>query len=378
MRRLARVLSCLIPALACGCGASGSPTAHGAPSPARNAAAPRPFVSPYAYEHFIRAELASARGQHAEAIESYRMALTSGDDEPYLFARLAEACDAAGDARCADEALGEALGLDPESETAWLAAGRIAERRSNPDAAIAAYERAESTTSAPTEATSRLAALLRARGAPERALAVLERASRRGPADASRVLHARLELALARGDGEALERAATAVLAHGAGDAALLRRAADALWRADRSSLAARLLSVFPPSEPDARLRLDVALARADRAHAERILLETPAAWLGGPLPIASAYLQLGLYDKARAQLEEQDGVDDADPNLRALLLGQTLLGLGKPAAAAHALASIPKDSAHHGAAREGLARALSAAGLTALADEVTAPSRRP
>ena len=359
---------------AVGCGASTAPATTGASQatpPPKTTPAPRPFVSPYAYEHFIRAELASARGQHAIAIELYRMALTSGDDDPYLFSRLAEACEAADDAACANEALADALELDPESEAAWLAAGRIAEHRGKLEAAIAAYERAESTTSTPTEAVSRLAALLRARGLPERALAVLERASRRGPDDARRVLHARLELAIARGDGDALERAAAALLTHRAGDADLLRRTAAELLRAGRPSLAARALAAFQPSERDAQLRLQVALARADRPRAEQILLETPASWLGGTLALAQAYVKLGLYAQARAQLDELDGSADADPHLRALLLGQCLLGLGQPAEAAAIFASIPEASAHGPAARAGLREALTQGGLPELAAEL-------
>jgi predicted Zn-dependent protease len=360
--------------LALGCGASGASTGGTTAPPARTALAPRPFVSPYAYEHFVRAELAHARGQHAAAAEEYRMALTSGDDDPYLFARLAEACEAAGEAACADDALDDALELDPQSEAAWLARGRIAERRNRLDDAIAAYERAESTTGAPTEATSRLAALLRARGLPERALAVLERASRRGPEDARRALHARLELALARGDGDALQRAAADALAHGAGDAELLRRTATELLRSGRASLAARVLAVVQPSELDGRLRLELALARADRAEAERLLLETPASWLGGSLAVAQTYVALGLWSQARARLDEQDGAVPDDEALRALLFGQCLLGLGQPGEAAGHFARVPAGSAHHAAANAGLAQALGAAGLAALAAEVAPP----
>src|SRR5436305_2089320 len=93
-------------------------------SPARAHA----FVSPFSYEWFVRAELLLARGQYAAAAEAYRTALTSADEDAYVFARLAEALDRSGDAAGASEALQAGLQIDPQSEAIWLERGAIAAR----------------------------------------------------------------------------------------------------------------------------------------------------------------------------------------------------------------------------------------------------------
>jgi tetratricopeptide (TPR) repeat protein len=333
--------------------------------------APRPFVSPYAYEHYVRAELLRARGRDAEAAEAYRMALSSSEDDAYLLARLAEAADAAGDAAGSDAALATALALDPRSEAAWLARGRIAERRERWADAIAAYERAELAAPASAEATRRLAALLLAKGARERALAVLERSSRRGPADEERALQARLELALLRDDGAQLEAAAAELLARGEGAPELLRRTAAELLAVGKAALAARALFRVPLERADARLRLDVALARADRGGAEKLLTDLPADWLGGTLEVARAYVELGLWQSALARLDERERAADDDESLRALLAGRCLAALGRHAEAARRLATVPEGSVHRAAAQAQLAGALRGAGLSSLAAEV-------
>jgi hypothetical protein len=229
-----------------------------------------------------------------------------------------------------------------------------------------------------TEAPLALAALLREQGQPERAIAVLERMAARlsgakGEQATAAALRARIELAATRGDGASLAEAGGEYLEHAA-DAGLLRHLAEELWRARKPALASHVLSALPDAERDARLRLDVALALEQHERAELLLASTSPEVLGGPLEMAAAYLRLGRPAPALALVQEQDSVDDADPNLRSLLRGQALLALGRPSEASAAFRAVPAGSAHSAAAREGIARALQAAGMFELSAEVSAP----
>src|SRR4051794_7233703 len=108
MRLLARAQACgqscmavcAIALLVAGC--AGSP-----PELARNsmlkpagvvpAAPPEPparrIGSPYAYEWFMRAELYRAESKLAPALDAYRQALSSSEEDPHVLARYATALD---------------------------------------------------------------------------------------------------------------------------------------------------------------------------------------------------------------------------------------------------------------------------------------------
>jgi predicted Zn-dependent protease len=319
--RLALVLLASAPAA---CGAP-SATAKGARTPT-SAASPaarrqpqptaRSFVSPYRYEWFIRAEVYAATGRYAEAVEAYQMALTSADDDPYVFARLAQAEDQAGENDAAARTLAAGLALDPQSEAIWLARARIAERHGDVPAALEAYERAEAAAPSAPDAPFALAALLRRTGHPGRASAVLDRFAARNAT------------------------------------------------------------SVTPPPRPfavDPRLALDTALAFHDAARVEHLLATTPPDQLGGPVAAAEAYLAIDRPARALELLAERSTANDPDPHRRSLVQAQALLLTGRPTEAATLAAAIPKASAHHHAATRVLALALEAAALPALARELDA-----
>jgi tetratricopeptide (TPR) repeat protein len=348
-----------------------APRAPDANAPPGARPAPTPFVSPYAYEWFVRAELLRARGEHAAAAEAYQSALTSGDDDAYLLARLAEAREAAGEPAAADDALRAALTLDPRSEAAWLASAHVAQRRGDRARALAALERAEQAVPGSQQAPAELAELLRSTGQPERALAVLERAAGRGPGTATAALRARLELARARGDGAALARAAADWLAYAGGDGELLRRTAAELLAAGQPVLAERVLAALPDDPRDAALRLSVALALARYARVEQLLATVAPHALGGTLTVADAYLQIGKPERASALLAERERSGEDDPNRRLWLEGACQLALGDPAAAAELLVRVPAGSLYYARARTALRQAFGAAGLPALGGEV-------
>jgi tetratricopeptide (TPR) repeat protein len=378
-RRVSLALGLAMLAAALGpvaCGHAGAIPVGRAESPAegaRVAPAQPNFGSPYGYEWFVRAELLAARAQYANAAEAYRRALASGDEDPYLLARLAEALDRAGDVQGAERALQAGLELDPYSEAVWLERGRSARQRGAIDQALAAYERAESAAPSSPDAPFAQAELLGQQGHPERALAVLERFAARNDAGSMAALRARLELARARGNGAALAEAARAWLAGPGGDAKLLRRTAAELLVAGRPALALRVLEGIAPVEQDAPLRLQTRLALMQREQVELLLATTPPEALGGPLEIADAYLRIDRPERALAALEEQASASDDEPHRRGLLRGLALLGTHQPASAALLLARIPAASAYHARAVQGLQQVFEATGLEALGREVGA-----
>lgn len=333
----------------------------------------RRFVSPYSYEHFARGELAFARGDYAEAVEHYREALAD-DDDPLVLARLAEALAAGGDAAGADDTLTDGFELDADSEALWLARGAILERRGDVDAALAAYARAQDAgIDAPTGALA-LARLLSARGANDRAAAVLARieASRAGGARVA------VERALAAGNGEVLTEAVVQWLRVGPVDAATLLRCARALLDAGRPALAWRLLAGVPDEsrDPALVLRALVETARFDEAAA--LLAREPPDGFGGALVVAETYLRIGKPDAALDVLNAFDATTTEDTPHARVLRGEANLSLGRWLDAAKLFASVPPASLHRARALAGLAQALRAQGLDAVAAEVAATTPNP
>ena len=337
------------------------------PAPARV----REFVSPYSYEWFVRGELYALRDDYVRAIEAYRMALTSADEDPYVLAHLADALDRSGDRAAAREALQDGLQLDPDSEAIWLARGAIAQRHAEVADAIAAFERAESAAPLSADAPLALSALLRAQGSGERADAVLERFAARSAPGSRAAARAQLELARARDDSRRLEQAARAWLGYAAGEPALAQEIAAELMARDKPALASRIAALLPESERDPRLSLRIALALARTAQVELLLATEPPDRLGGTLEIADAYLRIGRPERALRALEEQASSVEPDTHRRALLLGLALLGKGDAARAAMELARIPAASEFAAPARAALVQALQAGDLGTLAQEV-------
>ncbi|MEO0326624.1 MAG: hypothetical protein AAF447_27010, partial [Myxococcota bacterium] len=147
------------------------------------------FVSPHAYEQFLRGEMARARGEHEAALEAYRLARAGTGDDALLLARLALSYEALGRVSEADASLAAALAAGPGRSDVQHAAGLIAEGRGDLDAALVAL--AQASAGGDAAAMEDLARVLRAAGHGARA----ELALRGGAA-----LRLRFERARARGD----------------------------------------------------------------------------------------------------------------------------------------------------------------------------------
>ena len=349
----------------------------------------RRFASPYGYEWFLRAELLRGRGQLAAACESYRAALAGADEDPYVLARLATALDQLGDHAGARTVLRDAQQLEPNAEVVWLAEAELAERSHEPgsfELASAALERAEQVQPLSPRGPLQLAALLRARGYPERADAVLLRFEARSLPGTAGALAARLSRALSGGDAQRIWQATLPYRLNAPPQLDLLRQAARMLLVRGRPAQALRLLELVPEQTGEDNLRLAVFAACGRYAEAELWLREHPPQVADDWLAAAQVYLALGRLDAAADSIEaarlapREAGEPAADsfktraPRLQ-LMAAEIADASGAYARAAQLFAELPAGSADSAAARRGLARALTAQGLAELAGELATVS---
>ncbi len=322
------------------------------------------YVQPGSYEHFIRGELARDAGDLRAAAREYEAARAGPEDDPLIVARLADVYDRLGDEERAQAILREGDGLDADSETIHLARGAIAERHGRADEAEEAYARAAAAAPRSEAGPLALAGLMRARGEPDRADAVLERYL--AGASGAGAARARLRLAVEHGDPEAAAEAVRALLEAAPARAEEVRAAVLTALDGDRPELAARLLAAMPelPEDRPLRLRALVSARRLDDAEA---LLRT---WMpeGAPelLVVAEGYLAIGQPARAR-DLAEVALRGDGGPAAH-LLLGRALRAMGRPTEAAVTLAAIAPGSDAWPRAPLALAAALRDAGRPAAA----------
>ncbi len=89
----------------------------------------RPFASPTAYEAYLRAEVASARGDHAAALRQLDLAALADPSDGFLAVRRVEVTAASGDLEGA-RSLAERVVRDrPDLSAAWLALAGVARAR---------------------------------------------------------------------------------------------------------------------------------------------------------------------------------------------------------------------------------------------------------
>jgi tetratricopeptide (TPR) repeat protein len=366
-------------AIAGGCAEASSGVAQNTLQPAPLGAtqpsqpARRRVGSPYGYEWFVRAEVLRAEQKLGPALEAYRAALSSSDEDPHVLARYATALDEAGQTARAREVVASAFEADPYSEAAWLARAAIAERHGELNEALEAYERAETAAPSSPRPPLALAALLDKSGNSERARAVLARYEARVLPGTSGALRSRLRAALLASDPQAAYVEARSLGVLRVEDVPLVTKAAGLLLDRDRCGLALDLLDLLgDQSDPPLQLRALLACGRFGAA--EELLRMTDPERLGGLLAVGRAYLMIGRAQSALelAQAYRTIHPDDAQG---ALLLADAQRASGALAEAAEAYARELKGGRSREAV-DGLARTLTAAGLPELGREVSATAK--
>ncbi len=320
------------------------------------------FVPPYAYEHFLRGELASAAADWPRAANEYALARSGGDDDPLLAARHAVALARSGDEDGAARALAEGRALDEDAEAVHLAASEIAALRGDGVTALEEAERAVRAAPGSRAAALHLAAQLENAGDRESAARVLS-------ALAAAPVELWIEAALGAGDVERAMGLARRTLLDRAARVRLAARLAGP--SVDRPVLADELLGPLrgqpPESDAERRLRIEVALALGAVEEVEGLLAVPPRA--GGELDDARAWLRIGQHERAEALAR---GALALSPSTEAdVILAAVLLAAGRPDEAAALAVAVPAASSHAPEAGAIVAEALRRSGLTALADEV-------
>ncbi len=324
------------------------------------------FVPPFAYEAYIRGELALARGDFDDAAAHFELATAAPEEDPYLLARLAWAQARAGRAQEAEQTLEHALALDPCSESAWFTRAELAQLAGDAAGADAAFARASECAPLSLRAPVARARALGRAGKTAAALEVLGAfSSQAEPARARVALEALLQ---AGSDPAQLAYALETWLAYEAPDAATLQEAA--LWalKHDFPSLAARIREHHRgPFSKQWDAQINKALG--DREGMRILLAQSTAEELGG----AGAAAEFALFagDPERAELEATSALAGAQTDALFALRAQARFALGRSEEGLEDVRAIGDRALR----RETLLALLAESGSPALARELARAS---
>jgi tetratricopeptide (TPR) repeat protein len=319
------------------------------------------FVPAFAYEAYVRGELALAQGHPQEAAQQLELATAAPDEDAYLLSRLAEAQRQSGDTARALSTLEEAERVDACAESLWLTRGEWSEQARDLPAAARAYARAVACAPGSERGVLALARLWSEGGEPARALELLaERAGEPSLAGAK----AALARALGAADSAEVRFALDSWLSLGAPDAATYRGIAERALTREEYALALALTEL-PATPVEALLRARLLVASAERGALRALLAQHHESELGGPERAAELALSARDFERTDLYASLSLGRSSSDAALAAR--AQARQALGQHEAALEDARAIGSP-----ALRRKLARAqLEALGLSALAREL-------
>jgi tetratricopeptide (TPR) repeat protein len=329
---------------------------------------PGSFVPPFAYEAYVRGELALAEGKADEAVRQLELATAAPFEDAYLLSRLAYAQSLAGHRKDAAQTLAHAEALDACSEALWLTRAAMADDAKELEAAESAYARAVACAPASSRAVLGLAHVLSQRGKDDDAVALLERFVASQPG-AAQVADASLELSLHSNDGARVAQAVDGWLAAAPTRSAALRRAQQWALEHGRPELALRLYE-HDPAGQQAELECRIHAARGDRERVRAVLARADASALGGTAQAAEYALFAGAYD--RAELEASALIVQEPSDRAHALRARARVMAGRRAEAVDDLLAVHDPDARRKLALE----LLAASGAAALARELERPKQ--
>jgi tetratricopeptide (TPR) repeat protein len=333
------------------------------PKPVGSALAARkaqPFVPPFAYEAYVRGELALAQGDADTAALQLELATAAPDEDAYLLSRLADAQEQTGDRTLGERTMREAERVDPCQQNIWLTRGSWAEQDGELGVAEQAYTRALGCDPSSDRALLALYRVLLQKGEPERGLALLTRAGARSSERAKGLF----VLSLHSGSAAETRYALDSWLSLGPPDRALLEAALTAALSRDGTLTLSLSELALPGLEPATRAKLALAALDVDTARA--LLAMHQDGELGGAAQAARLAMLAG--DLERAELYASVALKhDPDDSLR-VLRASSLAALGDAERVLEELRSL-HDPAQR---RSLLLRELEAIGMPALAHELT------
>jgi thioredoxin-like negative regulator of GroEL len=307
-----------------------------------------PFVSPYAYEWFIKGEVSAAKGHHDAAAMAFEAATAAPANDVMLLTRLAEEYELSGASRRADRALAIARRFYPESARVALAEGRIHRSRGADGKALSSFTHANELAPEWDAPVIAIAETLVAAGHTQRAKALLleyiETSLGTRSQHARRIL---IDLARRTGDAGTLERA----LDPTSTEPKRAQAAAELALEAAQPALAARILAEALDTPQNIALWLRALVESGARQEAARFLATASSERLGGVIEHVELLLEVGEVDAALGLL----AAADTSPRLE-YSKGRALLARGDYIEAATVLADIPLGTASFEASRMALA----------------------
>jgi tetratricopeptide (TPR) repeat protein len=317
----------------------------------------RRFASPTAYEAFLRAELALARGEAGAAARQLELAELADPADGYLAARRAEVLSIAGEREAALAAARQGTERFPREAATWLVLGEILAAQGDAAAASEAFTRALA--EAPSDPEVR-GAIARAQGASAASVAhAIETAPEARVGD--RTLAQRLAL-----EGAAEERPVLRTMRRERARRAWERRA----WR-EVDVILSPLVLADPTAVID-RVRVIEARARDGRpGDAARLVPGVPLGTGAHGVPLAERARLWLIAGRAELAAEEaaQAFAQAPDDVQARRVLGEARVRTGRIEEGVMLLAGVPVDSPHFAEARIAAAEGLSRAGRHALAD---------
>jgi tetratricopeptide (TPR) repeat protein len=334
----------------------------------QGAAPRRHFVPPFAYEAYVRGELALAANEPERAVLQFELATAAPEEDAFLLSRLAEAQARSGDHEGARRSLAEAERVDACQEEIWLTRGRWAEAAGDRAGAEAAYERARGCAPWSERAKLALYRALKAAGREAEALKLLHDtgAERRDRSESVVLLHA-----LEHEDVGAVRFALDSWLAAGSLSSAELERMLLAVTARREPSLALSFRALDRPltralSDSDQpRVRAELALQCSDRAGLRALLAEHSEQALGGAEP--AARFAFAAHDWERAELYATLALNGKPNDALRALKAEAASALGEHEAALAETRAISDPTLQQKVARAQLSRL----GFARLADEL-------
>jgi tetratricopeptide (TPR) repeat protein len=319
------------------------------------------YISPSAYEHYLRAQLLSNDGRAEEAADQLRQAIASDGASAYLRTRLAEELLTLGHIDEAREEIEASLHLDGQFAEAFVDLARIKLRLGDAGGAESALKRAIDVDRTCEDAYVLLVNLYRERGQDSKVQETWRALAQHVPSSAP-AHHALARLAVARGDwksseaelqkaldldgnlGEAREELAELYQAEGRIDDAL-SALADAYDRSGDGKTAEHLV------------RLQMATGHAEDARGLVERLEDEGGGLDRKLWVGWRWLDAAQPERARAVADAALKVSDS-PAAR-LLLGRALEALSLPDEAIAQLGKVAPRATQYVAAQSLIGRLL-------------------